>query len=108
MDIDWESPGDSADYRNFPLLVKAIRDASTAAGKQILITVTNSVDIGTLSAGFNLAALSTQLDFFNIMAYDINGPWNEPPVIGSNTDLSYVKPTIQYMLQQGVPSNKMV
>jgi hypothetical protein len=108
VDIDWESPGDSADYRNFPLLVKAIRDASTAAGKQILITVTNSVDIGTLSAGFNLAALSTQLDFFNIMAYDINGPWNEPPVIGSNTDLSYVKPTIQYMLQQGVPSNKMV
>ena len=112
--MDWEYPGDTAsggkaaDYQNFPLMLKAIRDAATAAGKTIYISIAISIDTGTLSAGYNLTALSQQVDFFNLMAYDIHGVWDSPKRIGSNTDLSYIKPSVQYMLQNGMAANKMV
>ncbi len=112
MDIDWEYPGDSngrpADLKNFPLLLKAIRDASIVARKKILITIAIPVDQDILKTGYNLNALSKQVDFFNVMAYDVNGIWNYPPVIGANTALPSIKSAIKYMLQKGVPSNKMV
>jgi chitinase len=96
------------DVQNFPLLLKAIRDASVKAGKQIVITMAITTDIDTLHAGYNLAALSKQVDFFNLMAYDINGDWDVPAVIGANADLTYIKTSVQHMLQNGVAANQMV
>ncbi len=73
-----------------------------------MISIAITVDLSSLQSGYNLAALAAQVDFFNLMAYDMNGLWNNPPVTGANADLSVTKASVQYMFQNGVPSNKIV
>jgi len=66
------------------------------------------VSTSKLDVGYNLAFLSQNLDFFNLMSYDIHGTWDFPKEIGAHSDMRVIENTIDYMLQEGTPSDKIV
>lgn len=90
IDLDWEYPGPfagmnftgtTADYNNFKILVEEIR---AAIGPDKLITAAFSASITKLQ-GFDWPALSSTMDYFNMMTYDFNGGWSN--IAGHNAPL---------------------
>jgi chitinase len=115
VDIDWEYPGDvtrggdaANDKKNFVLLIEAIRSAFNDASGDLLLTMAIPVAKFRLEAGYDLAALSKGISFFNLMTYDIYGAWDEPKKVGANTDMPFIFESVKYIRDEGVPSNKMV
>ena len=53
-----------------------------------------------------MVELSKHIDWFSLMSYDINGPWDS--VAGANADMVYINNTVSYMLQHGVLPEKIV
>ncbi|KAI2491274.1 hypothetical protein MHU86_23293 [Fragilaria crotonensis] len=113
VDLDWEYPGDptrggqAADKANFGLLVDAIRAAFDAAPVALELTMAVPIFQGKLTDGYDLPALAKGLDLFNLMAYDVHGEWDNPKVIGANSDLPAIFDAVRYFLDAGVASSKM-
>ena len=110
LDFDWEYPvtrqGRPEDYDNFPLLVQAVRDAFLESGHDDwLLTMAIPVNPEKLDEGYDLPSLASQLDWFNLMSYDIFGSWDD--VAGSNTDMGYVRMTVDYIVQRGIQPSQM-
>ncbi|WP_421897863.1 glycosyl hydrolase family 18 protein [Marinoscillum sp.] len=120
IDLDWEYPGPysgmnftgtQADYGNFLTLVQEIR---TAIGPDKLITAAFSADPVKL-ADFNWPALSSTMDYFNMMTYDFNGGFSN--IAGHNAPIySYdgaESPTFNWqstydaLMSYGVSSTKL-
>jgi chitinase len=120
IDFDWEYPGPfagmnftgtQADFNNFTTLVQEVRQA-IGAGK--LITAAFSASPAKLQ-GFNWSALSSTMNYFNMMTYDFNGGWST--IAGHNAPL-YDYPgaeasnwswngCYQALVSMGVPANKI-
>ncbi|WP_299018068.1 glycosyl hydrolase family 18 protein [uncultured Photobacterium sp.] len=119
IDIDWEYPGTGGmnfkgnpeDYANFELLMEDIRKR---IGPNKLLTAAFSASTAKLE-GFNWSRLSSSMDYFNMMTYDLNGGWSN--VAGHNAPL-YPYPEEEYaglnldhlrnwMAAKGIPSNKI-
>lgn len=116
IDLDWEYPGDtsrggtSADKTNFGLLIQAIRDAFDAAAPSVDLQLSVATPIADfrLDEGYDLPTMAQGLDFFNIMTYDIHGKWDNPKVIGANSDMPYIFDSVKYFLDAGVAPSKLV
>ncbi|TVY56649.1 Chitotriosidase-1 [Lachnellula suecica] len=76
-DLDWEYPaqdgGRKEDTANVALLLKEMRDAF---GDKFGISIALPNDFSYLAA-WNPSALQSYVTFFNFMAYDLHGPWEE-------------------------------
>ena len=80
IDIDWEFPGQAglnfvgtpADYGNFTLLMQDIRDA---IGPDKVLSAA-FISSPSKLADFEWDKLDSIMDFYNIMAYDMGGGWN--------------------------------
>lgn len=123
IDIDWEYPnyaehkGTPADKHNFTLLMQAIRDSIDAYGKimnyqYIMMAAFGAAESHMQNIEFD--QLVDVLDYFDLMTYDFNGPWdkmanhNSPlysPEKGntSSLDLSFKTLVNKY----GVPAEKI-
>lgn len=118
IDLDWEYPGpyagmnftgSQADFANYTTLVAELRNA---IGPDKLITAAFSA-APTKITGFDWAALSTTMDYFNFMTYDFNGGWsniaghNAPlyPYTGAEADFSWER-TYQSLMSMNVPMSK--
>lgn len=114
VDLDWEYPGDlsrggqATDKANLGLLVDAIRVAFDAAPEDFELTMAVPAFQGKLADGYDLAVLANGLDFFNLMAYDFHGEWDNPKIVGANTDMPAIFESVRYFLDAGVPPSKMV
>jgi len=111
IDLDWEYPvtrqGTPEDYANYPLLCEALRTAFNNAGhSDWLITIATSINADTLARGYDMVAMAPHVDWFNIMSYDIHGAWDS--TAGANADLLYITNTINYILDLGIPREKLV
>ena len=79
IDVDWEYPstgkwgGRLADPANYVALLAVMR-ASMRAGE--LLTVATPASPGVLET-FGLSAMEPYVDWFNVMAYDQAGPWDD-------------------------------
>ena len=82
IDLDWEYPGhrgmnildfSDADYANFTLFVKEIREA---IGPDKLLTSCFSCDVKKLEK-FDWLEINKNLDYFNIMSFDMYGGWSD-------------------------------
>ncbi|XP_058065750.1 probable chitinase 2 [Anopheles bellator] len=113
LDLDWEYPtqrgGKPFDRENFVALV---RELSQVFKKNNLL-LTSAIGAGkdTINSAYDVKALSKYLDFLHIMCYDYNGSWNRQ--IGPNAPLTSkdflnVEYTIEYLLDLGAPSSKLV
>lgn len=89
IDIDWESPvsgGSSAniyraeDKQNYTLLLKAIREKlneqKSKDGRNYYLTATGGISVWYLN-NIECKKVSSYVDYIFVMAYDLNGPWDE-------------------------------
>jgi chitinase len=114
VDLDWEYPvdaargGDASDKVNFVLLVEEIRAAFDAAPEDFVLSMAVPAADWRLVEGYDLSALAEGLDFFNVMTYDIHGVWDDPQIIGANTDMPSIFDSLRYFLDNGVQPSKLV
>ncbi|KRG15052.1 chitinase [Virgibacillus soli] len=97
LDLDWEYPvaagmetnhRDPSDKQNHTLLLQAVRDAFTEAGKEdgkeYLVTIAGAATWA-YAENNELGKIAEVVDYIAIMAYDINGTWSG--VTGHNAPL---------------------
>ena len=59
--------------------------------------------------GFDLQNLAKSVHFFNVMAYDLHGVWDDPPLVGAHSDIRVIDEAIEYMLtNSSVPASQIV
>ena len=120
FDIDWEFPT-ASDTVNATLLIEEFRKQLNALGKtnkkHYLLTMFGPAGQQNFS-NIQLAAVATQLDFYNVQGYDFHGTWEtstnhasplfddkQDPVRDENFYIDY---TIGAYLEAGVPAHKLV
>lgn len=107
IDLDWEYPGVAdrggtlADKENFVLLVARLREE---LGTDYDITMAVPVSEYFLQH-YDLPGLAENLDFFNLMAYDLG--WGTPGV-HSHTPMLEVRAGVEIFLAAGVSPSKIV
>ncbi|UKZ63160.1 uncharacterized protein TrAtP1_004390 [Trichoderma atroviride] len=112
VDLDWEYPaapdrgGHEADIKNFPLMLKAIRDEFDGSGHGtwgISFTAPSSY---WYLRGFDLPGLAQYSNFINLMSYDLHGTWDQHNEIGNrmyaHTNLTEVELALQLFWRVGI------
>ncbi|KAL4707013.1 hypothetical protein ACJJTC_000440 [Scirpophaga incertulas] len=124
MDMDWEYPtardsvNGAADVQNFVTLLKEMK--SEFANYNLLLTAAVAAAKSSASVFYDIPAISKYLDYINIMAYDLRGPWESTtgynaalfrtaseagqPLYSVLTDQAAVR----YWIQAGAPVNKLL
>lgn len=138
IDIDWEYPtikrepdkvdnkndegnpnAKSEDKNNFILLLKDLREALDAKGKELgkkyELSVALPASINNLTSGIDIKNIFNLVDFANIMTYDMHGSFDQ--ISGHHTGL-YTNPkdtsnlsidsSVKYLISNGAPSEKIV
>jgi len=108
IDIDWEYPGSAGmnianysdqDYHNFTILMQEIRKA---IGSDKIITAAFSAVPASLDK-FEWELLDQEMNYYNIMSYDLNGGWSEKAghnsALYSNSDEFSWDRTFKYLTQ---------
>ena len=109
-------PGRDEDKRDFITLLKELHDALKPHG--YLLTAAVSAGQPTIDRAYDIPELNKYLDFVNLMTYDFHGGWDTKT--GHNAPL-YAYPdaeeldkqftvsyAVDYWLQKGLPSQKLV
>ena len=131
IDIDWEYPVSGGlagntyrpeDKHNYTLLLgeldEQLKIQEAQDNQDYLLTIASPAGFDKIE-NYELGAMSQYLDFFNVMAYDYHGAWenttghnaplyanpNDPSANGSKYNVDY---TIQTYLNEGVPADKIV
>ena len=111
IDFDWEFPGGVGgtpdDYNNFLKVLKSVR-ANLPEGK--LLTLAAGGDLAGMDVN-NVPAFVDQLDYVNVMAYDLGGqaPWHHTALYRSpNTGWRSVEAVVEDYVNHGVPYEKMM
>jgi len=135
LDIDWEYPGscgDTCNYReedreNFPALLAEFRtqldaletqiEAATGQRPEYLLTIAGPAG-GAHYDPIDLGAIHPQLDWINIMAYDLHGGWessgpanHHAPLYRSpcdGPDADWGDKAVAAYLANGVPGSKLL
>uniref|UniRef100_A0A1Y1NCR6 chitinase n=1 Tax=Photinus pyralis TaxID=7054 RepID=A0A1Y1NCR6_PHOPY len=112
FDIDWEYPaqrgGVPQDKANFVTLVREFRQA---LGNGRLLSIAAGATPSQIATSYNVSALIRDLDFINVMTYDLHGSWDG--VTGANAPLFSssglsVSQCIDAWIANGAPSSKLV
>ena len=111
IDFDWEFHGGVGgtpdDYNNFLKVLKSVR-ANLPEGK--LLTLAAGGDLAGMDVN-NVPAFVDQLDYVNVMAYDLGGqaPWHHTALYRSpNTGWRSVEEVVEDYVNHGVPYEKMM
>jgi chitinase len=122
LDIDWEYPKDDSEASNWVLLLAEVRAALDAAASKrqnkphFLLTVACPAG-PTNFQKLKVADMDKYLDFWNLMAYDYAGSWDQTSGHQANLYASQHTPTstpfsteaaISYYTSNGVAPSKMV
>jgi GH18 family chitinase len=126
LDIDWEypvggglNPGRPEDKQNFSLLLAELRrqldELGAVENRHYLLTIAAPVGPGNIQ-NLELAGISKQLDWINLMAYDFHGTWEtttgfNAPLYKTSRDAESTlngNAAVQRYLKGGVPAEKLV
>ena len=124
IDFDWEYPGGGGlggnsespqDGVNYASLLSMVRDKldqlGTERGRYYEISVASPGGTDKI-ANFNLGGLKEHVDFFNVMAYDFHGTWENTTghqAALQNDPSGYdIETAISLYLDAGVPREKLV
>ncbi|RMZ84791.1 hypothetical protein DV737_g979, partial [Chaetothyriales sp. CBS 132003] len=115
VDLDWEYPqaddrgGAEADTSNYVALVKEMK---AAFGNTYGISMTLPTSYWYLQH-FDLANIQPNIDWFNLMAYDLHGVWDAQslfvgPYIAPHTNISEIDLGMDLLWRAGVTPDKVV
>jgi len=114
LDIDWEYPvasersGKPSDRENLALLTREMR---AAFGTKYDLPVTLPASYYYMK-NFDLASMQENVDFFNVMSYDMHGIWDKDtkgagPYILPYTNLTEIDGALNLLWRIGVVPNKV-
>ncbi|KAG5683554.1 hypothetical protein PVAND_012827 [Polypedilum vanderplanki] len=123
FDFDWEYPAQrdttygSADKENFVELLKVLKSKLSSNGK--LLTIAVGATASSASVSYDIPNVAANVDFINLMSYDLHGLWdsktgiNSPLYSGPSDVSSYEKQLnvdsiVNYWLNQGCPKSKLI
>ncbi|KAH6653334.1 chitinase [Truncatella angustata] len=122
IDIDWEYPQNAAEAADYVALLQAVRDAMDNYSRTLPTPYHFELTVACPAGAQNyekldLPRMDRLLDFWNLMAYDFAGSWDQSAGHQSNlfpcssnpgcTPFSTVS-AIDYYTSRGVPANKIV
>ena len=117
IDLDWEYPCDLDKFK-FTLLLKSFREKITTSSLDLSLSAAIGAGFNTINLCYDLNGLSLYLDYINVMCYDYNTIWNTytayaSPLFARPEEKGYDATlnsnfTINYLLQQNVPREKIV
>lgn len=121
LDLDWEYPSAfdgsrPTDKENFSKLVKELKAAFQADG--LLLTAAVAAGKGNIDNGYEVAKICQDLDFINVMTYDLHGTWESftghhaamyvrQDESGDQRNLN-VEWVINYWINLGCPRSKLM
>ncbi|KAF3112314.1 hypothetical protein TWF706_010901 [Orbilia oligospora] len=115
-DLDWEYPGapdrggQKADYENYVSLMKETNNAFKAHPKKFGLSFTAPTSFWYLR-WFDLEKIHPNVDFINVMSYDLHGIWDStnpigPQVLG-HTNMTEIDLALDLFWRTNVPSSKV-
>ena len=118
FDLDWEYPaqrdGNAAvDKINFSALLFELKRALSGAG--LLLSFASASAQFSAQISYDIRTVASNVDFINIMAYDLHGPWDGYTGIhgalyagpDQNKQLN-ADACIKYWISQGAPREKLI
>ncbi|KAB0800036.1 hypothetical protein PPYR_07916 [Photinus pyralis] len=123
LDIDWEYPKGSDDKKNYVHLLKELREAFEAEAQEIkkprlLLSAAVPVGPDNIKGGYDVPAVSSYLDFINLMSYDFHGKWeretgHNAPLYSPSSDSEWRKQlSVDYAaslwVKLGAPKDKLI
>jgi len=92
IDIDWEYPQQGQLYQ-FINIAGPIFKANN-----IFLTLATVVNKNVIDIAYDFPNIDTYFDWYNLMSYDIYGNFPGSTTFGANTDFSYIKNSIDYLI----------
>nr|WOD46715.1 hypothetical protein [Trichoderma atroviride] len=115
--LDWEYPGaddrggTEKDGENYVVLLKELRAAIKASGRDYLVTFTAPTSYWYLRH-FDLENMVPHVDWVNLMSYDLHGVWDGNNTIGkqvlAHTNLTEIDLSLDLFWRVGVQPSKIV
>ncbi|GMM31110.1 putative chitinase [Martiniozyma asiatica (nom. inval.)] len=120
VDIDWEFPKDEKEGKMLSKIIQALRgELDSLAARQsenelpYLLTVCLPVTVSTLEF-YDFHGMDKFVDWYNLMGYDISGPWSQFSSFQSqlysvnDANNISVDNAVAYLISQDVPSTKII
>ncbi|KFY63163.1 hypothetical protein V496_04149 [Pseudogymnoascus sp. VKM F-4515 (FW-2607)] len=118
VDIDWEYPrtedrnGREEDFANFPIFIRNLKNALEATGGRNGLTLTLPASYWYLQH-FDIIELVKYVDFFNIMSYDLHGPWEKGNIwtgeyLNAHTNLTEIDSALDLLWRNNIDPAKVV
>lgn len=115
VDIDWEYPvaedraGRPRDYKNIVSFMRKLKFYMLPWGKKVSIAIPASY---WYLQNFDLKALESTVDWFNIMTYDMHGSWdidNEftGPLANSHTNMTEIQQALDLLWRNDIDPDKV-
>ncbi|MCJ1347172.1 hypothetical protein MMC31_005393 [Peltigera leucophlebia] len=107
VDIDWEYPvapersGNPQDYVNYVSFLANLRNALGSGGHNYGLTITIPSGYWYMQ-NFDLVAMEKNIDWFNVMTYDLHGTWDSSdkfigPIVNAHTNLTEIDQTMDLL-----------
>ncbi|EON97103.1 putative bacteriodes thetaiotaomicron symbiotic protein [Phaeoacremonium minimum UCRPA7] len=117
VDFDWEYPGaddrggSEGDGENFTALLKELRTAINASGKEYIVTFTAPSSYWYLRH-FDITNMVGNVDWINLMSYDLHGVWDSNNPIGNqviaHTNLTEIDLALDLFWRNNIEPSKIV
>ena len=111
LDLDWEYPvinSNGVDKANFVLLLTELKRQLSA--KTLIFSIAVAAGQWASDQAYDIPKVQAQVDFINLMAYDLHGSWDG--VTGHNapmySDPVSVDVCVKYWIAKGAPRDKLI
>ncbi|XP_065332037.1 probable chitinase 2 [Cloeon dipterum] len=111
IEIDWLYPLTANDKTNFPLLLSELRKAFDPEGFELIATVGSLAE--TIERSYDIVEMEKSLDYFVLLGYDYDGPWNlrtghNAPLYLPEANPLCVNASVTLFLDGGLTPGKLV
>ncbi|RYO92560.1 hypothetical protein DL766_002359 [Monosporascus sp. MC13-8B] len=115
VDIDWEYPvaedrnGRPEDYENVVTFMKKIRSRMNDSKRGVSMAIPASY---WYLQNFDIKALESQVDWFNVMTYDVHGSWDidnkwTGPWVNSHTNMTEIQMGLDLLWRNDISPTKV-